>query len=113
MDGVLLDTDVFSYLMKEGDTRAALYQPHIKGKTITLSFVAVAELYVLSIRRQWGAQRTAAFEERLRAAVVVPYDLALCREYGRVRAGLLARGDVAPANDLGLPFVRCGTICLS
>lgn len=86
--------------MKEGDTRAELYRPHVQDKTIVLSFVTVAELYVWSVRKRWGTQRIAAFEQRLRAAVVIPYDLELCKEYGRVRAGLLSRGDVVAANDL-------------
>jgi predicted nucleic acid-binding protein len=100
MDAVLLDTDVFSYLMKEGDTRAALYRPHVKDKTIALSFVTVGELYVWGIRKQWGARRMASFEQRLKAAVIVPYDLDLCKLYGKVRADLLAAGHVVGPNDL-------------
>jgi tRNA(fMet)-specific endonuclease VapC len=100
MDAVLLDTDVFSYLMKEGDTRAALYRPHVMDKTIALSFVTVGELYVWNIRKRWGARRLASFEQRLKAAVIVPYDLDLCKQYGKVRAELLAAGNVVSANDL-------------
>jgi hypothetical protein len=43
LDAVLLDTDVFSFLMKEGDTRYELYKPHVEGKTVALSFVTVGE----------------------------------------------------------------------
>src|SRR5271156_2753329 len=100
MDAVLLDTDVFSYLSKEGDTRAELYRPHVKGKTIALSFITVGELYVWTVKRKWSPKRIAALEQRLKAAVIVPYDLELCKEYGRVKAGLLAAGRVVPANDL-------------
>jgi tRNA(fMet)-specific endonuclease VapC len=100
MDAVLLDTDVFSYLMKEGDTRAALYRPHVKDKTIALSFVTVGELYVWGIRRKWNAKRMASFEQRLKAAIIVPYDLDLCRRYGSVRAELLAAGTTVAPNDL-------------
>ncbi len=100
MDAVLLDTDVFSYLSKEGDTRADLYRPHVKGKTIALSFVTVGELYVWTVTRKWSAKRIAALEQRLKAAIIVPYDLELCKEYGRVKAALLAAGRVVPANDL-------------
>lgn len=100
MDAVLLDTDVFSFLMKEGDTRAALYWPHVKGKTVALCFVTVGELYVWSIRRRWNARRVAAFEQRLNAAVIVPYDLDLCKTYGKLRAALLDKGHPIAANDL-------------
>lgn len=100
MDAVLLDTDVFSFLMKEGDTRAALYWPHVKGKTVALCFVTVGELYVWSIRRRWNLKRTAAFEQRLKAVVIVPYDLELCKTYGKLRASLLDKGLPIAANDL-------------
>jgi predicted nucleic acid-binding protein len=100
MDAVLLDTDVFSFLIKEGDSRAELYRPHVKGKTIALSFVTVGELFVWSVRKQWSAKRIADLEQRIKAAVIVPYDLELSREYGRVKANLMAAGQVVPANDL-------------
>jgi tRNA(fMet)-specific endonuclease VapC len=99
MDAVLLDTDVFSFLNKLGDTRAELYRPHVKGKTVALSFVSVGELYVWTIRRQWSAKRIAALEQHVKAAVIVPYDLELCREYGRVKTSL-PTGRTVSANDL-------------
>lgn len=99
MDAVLLDTDVFSFLIRQGDTRGDLYRPHVKNKTVALSFVSVGELYVWAETRNWNAKTLAAFEERLKATVIVPYDLELCREYGRVKAGLPS-GRVVPANDL-------------
>ena len=60
-DAVLLDTDVFSYLNKPGDTRAALYRPHITGKTIALSFVTVGELYT------WDRHEAVELQVTLRA----------------------------------------------
>lgn len=99
MDAVLLDTDVFSFFLK-ADTRAALYRPHLHGKTIALSFVTVGELYVWSVRRRWNARRVAALEQRIKSAVVVPYDLELCKTYGKLRAALLEKGRVVAANDL-------------
>src|SRR5260370_13959121 len=99
MDAVLLDTDVFSYLIKDGDTRAELYRPHVKGKTIALAFVTVGELYVWTIKRQWAAKRVAEREERLKAAVIIPYDLELCKEYACVKCSLDPQRSV-PGNDL-------------
>jgi len=90
MDAVLLDTDVLSFLSKPGDSRGELYRPRVKGKTIALSLVSVGELYVWTIRRKWSASRIAALERHSQTLLVVPYDLELCREYGRVKA----------ANDL-------------
>jgi len=99
MDAVLLDTDVFSYLSKPRDSRGELYGPYVQGKTVALSFISVGELYVWTIRRKWSPNRIAAFERHLQDIVVVPYDLELCREYGRVKASM-PLGRVVAANDL-------------
>ena len=88
MDAVLLDTDVFSFLMKGTDTRAELYKPHVKGKTIALSFVSVGELYAWSVTRKWGPKKIADLEHRIKTAIVVPYDMELCRQFGRLKAEL-------------------------
>jgi tRNA(fMet)-specific endonuclease VapC len=99
MDAVLIDTDVFSYLNK-GDSRADLYRPHVIGKTIALSFVTVGELYAWTVRKKWNAKRIAALEQHIKAAIIVPYDLELCKQYGRLKASLLDAGRVVAANDL-------------
>jgi predicted nucleic acid-binding protein len=59
----------------------------------------VGELYVWTIKRQWSAKRIAALEQHVKAAVIVPYDLELCREYGRVKSSL-PTGRMVAANDL-------------
>jgi predicted nucleic acid-binding protein len=99
MDAVLLDTDVFSYLMKPKDTRGDAYRPHVKGKTVAISFITVGELYYGAEKRKWSGKTLRNLQERLKAVVVVPYDLELCRTYGKVRASLPA-GVVVAANDL-------------
>lgn len=43
-DRVLLDTDVFSYLLK-GRDHAERYRKHVAGKTVAVSFVTVGEIY--------------------------------------------------------------------
>jgi tRNA(fMet)-specific endonuclease VapC len=100
MDAILLDTDVFSFLMKGTDTRAALYEPHVKGKTIALSFVTVGELFAWSVRKGWGAKKISDLEQRIKTAVVVPYDLNLCRQFGQIKAELLKVGRPVASNDL-------------
>jgi tRNA(fMet)-specific endonuclease VapC len=99
MEAVLLDTDVFSYLMKPKDTRGDLYRPRVKDKTVAVSFITVGELYHWAEKRQWAAKTRQNLEERLKAVVVVPYDIELCRTYGRVRTSLPA-GLVVSPNDL-------------
>jgi tRNA(fMet)-specific endonuclease VapC len=96
---VLVDTDVFSYLLK-GDSRAALYKPHLQGKLVALSFVTVGELQFWAINRKWGTRKLGDLSTRLRSVVIVPYDFAICETYGRLRARLEASGKKVADNDL-------------
>ena len=81
MGDVLLDTNVVSYLSKRGDTRADLYRRHVEGKRCCVSFVTVGELYAWAAARKWSAQHVAEMEARLRAFVVIPYDVEICKAY--------------------------------
>ena len=91
MDWVLLDTDVFSFLLPfRRDTRAELYRPHVEGESrfAVISFVTVAELYVLAERWKGEPSRVRKLEAHLRSAVVVPYDVDICRTYAKLKTGL-------------------------
>jgi len=66
VDAVLLDTDVFSYLLRTGDERGKVYQKHVEGKTLAISFVTVGELFAGAYKR-WGQKRIAGLEARLKA----------------------------------------------
>ncbi len=62
MDTVLVDTDVFSFLLKN-DTRASFYRKHLDNRRHALAFMTVAEL------RSWrsgdnGARRSVRNCER-------------------------------------------------
>jgi hypothetical protein len=52
------------------------------------------------VRRRCGARVRSALEQHLQDVVVVPYDLELSREYGKVKASL-APGTIVAA---GIPF---------
>jgi len=84
-DGVLLDTDVFSYLLNENDRRADFYRPHVQGRILSVSFVTVGELYYGAVKKLWGAERVAVLEARLAAVVVIPYDISVCRAYAKLK----------------------------
>jgi len=99
MDAVLLDTDVFSYLMKSKDTRADAYRPHVKGKTVAICFITLGELYYGAEKKKWSGKTLRNLQERLKAVVIVPYDSQLCRTFGKVRASLPV-GVVVATNDL-------------
>ena len=66
MDAVLLDTDVFSYLLKRNDPRGDPYRPHILDKTVAISFITVGELYFGATKKGWGAAKLSELETRLR-----------------------------------------------
>ncbi len=116
-DGVLLDTDVFSYLLNQNDRRADFYRPQVQDKILSVSFVTVGELYYGAVKKQWGVGRVAALETRLAAVVVIPYDIDVCRAYAKLKGeAKTAKGTdrVVGANDLwvascairhGLPLV--------
>src|SRR5881296_2521572 len=102
MDAVLLDTDIFSYLLRAGDRRGEPYRKHVQGKTIAVSFITVGELYYGATKRGWSAKTIATLEQRLKAAVIVPYDVEICRTYGRLRATMKTESgtDRVLQNDL-------------
>ncbi len=84
-DGVLLDTDVFSYLLNENDRRADFYRPHVQNKILSVSFVTVGELYCGAVKKLWGVERLAVLEARLAAVVVIPYDIEVCKAYAKLK----------------------------
>lgn len=90
MDAVLLDTDVFSFHLKN-DPRAKPYERHVRGRTVAVSFVTVGEFYTWARVRAWGAARVDALETRLRS-VIVPFDLGVCRAYAELSALKTAEG---------------------
>ncbi|MBZ5706076.1 MAG: type II toxin-antitoxin system VapC family toxin [Acidobacteriia bacterium] len=96
---VLVDTDVFSFLMK-GHTLASQYEKHIKGKKLALSFVTVGELLTWSKHKGWGPPKTAELERRIALTGVIPYDMALCQTYAELNAKLLQAGRKIGDNDL-------------
>lgn len=84
MSTVVLDTNVVSYLLKR-DSRAELYRKHVRGNTLALSFMTVAELHEWGFRRKWSEKRFRALEEFLRDYVVIPYSRVMCSLWGKVR----------------------------
>lgn len=83
MSDVLLDTDVFSYLLKDHQ-RAEPYHRHVRGKRLAVTFITVGELYAGAEKANWGPRKRSDLETRLRAVVVVPYDIEVCRAYARL-----------------------------
>jgi tRNA(fMet)-specific endonuclease VapC len=96
---VIVDTDVISFTFK-GDTRAALYAPHLANKLTYISFQTRAELEQWAIARQWGARRHAALlefiEERF---AVIESSSQLCRPWAEVREQVKQAGHLIQPSD--------------
>lgn len=88
---VLLDTDVFSNLLR-GGSRAAPWVPRVIGRQALVSFVTAGELQAWAETRKWGPARRTELSARLSSTVIVPYDLRLTEEYGRVVADAIGAG---------------------
>jgi tRNA(fMet)-specific endonuclease VapC len=89
---ILLDTDVFSCLLRQrpegADILADRYRPYIEDRIVAISFVTVGELYYGAARRKWSPNRTEALEAKLASVVIVPYDVQICKTYTRLKSGL-------------------------
>jgi len=100
LDVVLLDTDVFSYLMEPGDPRGLPYLRHVEGRVTALSLITVGELLFGALRREWGERRVADLESRLDASFILPFDHATAVDYARLKARLHRQGQILADNDL-------------
>jgi tRNA(fMet)-specific endonuclease VapC len=65
----VIDTDVWSYLYK-GRVEAKLYEPHLFGNLLVISFQTQAELFRGAIAAGWGARRREHLESRLQKYVI-------------------------------------------
>jgi tRNA(fMet)-specific endonuclease VapC len=65
----VIDTDVWSYLYK-GRDEAKLYQPHILGNILVISFQTQGELLRWAIAADWGEQRRGHLRSRLQEYVI-------------------------------------------
>ena len=67
----VIDTDVWSYLYK-GSHEAKLYEPHLFGNLLVISFQTQAELFRGALAASWGARRRDHLESRLQRYVIEP-----------------------------------------
>jgi tRNA(fMet)-specific endonuclease VapC len=98
MDVVLLDTNIVSFLLK-GDSRASSYAPYLQGRRLAISFMTVAELFQWAAMRNWGARRMSQLETSLQDYLILPFDIALCRLWGEIRAKCRAAGRPTSPQD--------------
>ena len=98
MSAIVVDTDVFSYLLKR-DPRAKLFLSHLDGRDLILSFMTVAELDSWVIQRRWGEVRIAQLESAIRNCIVYPSSRVLCRKWAQVSSDCRAKGKTIHCAD--------------
>lgn len=95
---LIIDTDVISYLYK-GDTRAALYQPHLSSPPFQISFMTLAELRRWARQRIWGAGRRRRLEAYLARYRVVYASDELCELWAQATHSAQRNGKPISAAD--------------
>lgn len=97
-DIVVVDTNVISFFV-EGDTGAALYQPHLDERLQIIAAQTRAELELWTLIRNWGHRRRAALHAYLKDFVLAEADEATCLSWAAVQANVRKRGHPISVSD--------------
>ncbi|MDT4895636.1 MAG: tRNA(fMet)-specific endonuclease VapC [Acidobacteriota bacterium] len=90
-DIVVVDTDVISFIFK-GDTRAALYEPHLDGRLQVIAAQTRAELERWALSHNWGWRRRAALYVYLKPFFFAGVDEAICLRWAEVQDNARRKG---------------------
>ena len=101
MSTVLLDTSIASLLhpKKKNSTIRALYELHLTGQILALSFQSVAELWAWAEDNHWGEKQRVGLEAFLHRFLVIPYDFALAKVWAAVSTHCKRRRRRLEAGD--------------
>jgi tRNA(fMet)-specific endonuclease VapC len=83
MPTLLLDTNIVSYQFKS-DSRADLYDIHLAGNLLAVSYMTVAELYRWAVVRDWGKPRIQRLLDHLKQYIVVAPDDGIAWHFARI-----------------------------
>lgn len=83
MTPVVVDTDVVSFLFKN-DSRAQLYLPLLRSRTLLVSFMTEAELEQWILLAKWGPSRVQRFQEFMTGFASVPSSRDLILKWAEV-----------------------------
>jgi tRNA(fMet)-specific endonuclease VapC len=98
MPGVVVDTDVVSYIFRR-DSRAALYRDHLEGQLLIASFMTVAELNRWALQYGWGLRRRARLEEHLADFLIHESHPELCLRWAEVMIEARRKGRPIGTGD--------------
>lgn len=82
--GILVDTDVFSYVAWQRPEGKA-FIPILRNRLPAVSFVTVGELFFGAAKAGWGETRILRLETILRRYTVIPGTYDIARAYGDVK----------------------------
>ncbi len=101
MSTVLLDTTVASFLhpKRKGSPLRSLYEPHMKGKILALSFQSVGELWQWAEENNWSEEKREGLDAFIRRFLVFPYDYELAKVWAKVNAHCNRRGRRLETGD--------------
>jgi tRNA(fMet)-specific endonuclease VapC len=94
----VIDTDVWSYLYK-GRDEGRLYEPHLFGSILVVSFQTQAELMRWAVSADWGKQRRQHLESRLLKYIVQHSSYALSLRWGEAMESARRNGRPISAAD--------------
>jgi tRNA(fMet)-specific endonuclease VapC len=100
---LLLETEVFFSFLFKRHTLAEAYRPHLKGHTLAISFMTVAELFQGAFRARWGAEQVQRLESWIVSYVVVPSSNAISKKWAEVR--FIRRAQPISAEDAWIAAV--------
>jgi predicted nucleic acid-binding protein len=101
---IILDTDVISYLFNE-KPQAEFFYPYLLNKSLSVSFITIAELFHGVIKDKWGDRRIAALKGFLVDFVILEYQYDLCLRWAEIKSNCELRG--YPIEDSDCWIAAC------
>ena len=101
---LILDTDVLSFILDRKE-QPLYFAPYLKGRTLFVSFVNVAEIYHGAYKAGWGPARLDSLKAYLRKYAVLPFVDDLCLEWAKIQSE--ADEDGHPIGDSDCWIAAC------
>jgi tRNA(fMet)-specific endonuclease VapC len=97
----LLDTSTFSYIATGRSAKARrMYEEVDPADTVAISTITEAEIYYGLAKKPEATRWRMGVEALLATVTILPWDSSAAREYGTMRAAMMAKGKALSAMDL-------------
>ena len=95
---IVVDTDVTSFFFKN-DTRKTLYETHLDGQFLFLSFMTLAELRLWAVSANWGTKRKTQLENYLKRFSIVQSRPEICELWAEIMDDGKRNGKIIATSD--------------